>query len=117
MLPMTWQSWPRVLFRQAGPGELLEERPSIACAVVLDDKLDWIVCRMGHETSRSENRANRAGDAVPAFVEEPHTARSPGRGWIDDGFATVAITLHLAKSLQRLDSDLQHQRDDSERVP
>ena len=49
---MTWQSWPRASFRQAGPGELLEERPSIACAVGLDDKLDWIVCRLDHETSQ-----------------------------------------------------------------
>jgi hypothetical protein len=37
---MTCQSWPRVSFRQEGLGELMEERPSIACAVVLDDKLD-----------------------------------------------------------------------------
>jgi hypothetical protein len=40
-----------------------------------------------------------------ASVEEHLTARS--RGWISDGFATVAITLHLAKSLQQLESDPQ----------
>jgi hypothetical protein len=33
------------------------------------------------------------------------------------GATTVAVTLHLVKSLQQLESDLQHQRDDSERVP
>ena len=48
---MKWQSWPLASFRQAGPGELLEEMPSIACAVALHDKLDWIVCPMDHETS------------------------------------------------------------------
>ena len=61
------------------------------------------------EVRRSENRANRAGDTGLASVEEPLTARSPGRGQgrISDGLAAVAITLHPAKALQQLESDLQ----------
>ena len=38
-----------------------------------------------------------------------HFTGVPGRcrGWIYDAFPTVAITLHLAKSLQQMESDLQ----------
>jgi hypothetical protein len=55
--------------------------------------------------------------STTASSEESLTAPSPGRGRIDDGFTMVAITQHPAQSLQQLGFDLQHQRDDTERMP